>query len=169
VKLLICESYSMHRQRTQAYIKELENEVLRLRSVESDSQARAAKLQQDVNSLLTLLQEHFIIPPPGIVSEPPRLPGPTGHVKLSSLENPKAASVGLSFLPTSATSPSLTTRFPETVSGSESESPALCGGQSTFPEPGSDAATSPYAPPTVLQDPQVGIDFVLTYVVPTYL
>jgi hypothetical protein len=54
-----------HRQRTFTYITELENEVLRLRTSESNALARVDKLQADVRALFQKFAEHRL-PVPAI-------------------------------------------------------------------------------------------------------
>jgi hypothetical protein len=63
--MLTARTSRAHRQRTVAYITELENEVLRLRTSESDALARVDKLQADVRGLLEKFAEHRL-PVPAI-------------------------------------------------------------------------------------------------------
>lgn len=117
-----------------------------------------------MNSLLSILAQHSIVPPPGIGDGQSYSPEPAGHVELRSLENPAAASVDLSIPDASGSSSSFNLRVLDTFSGSESESPVRSGVEGRSQTPISGAAASQNRQPSLLQDPRVGIDFVLTYV-----
>ena len=117
-----------------------------------------------MNSLLSILAQHSIAPPPDIGDGQSYSPAPSGHVELRPLENPIAASVDLSIPDASGSSSSFNLRVVDTLSGSESESPVRSGVEGRSQAPISAAPASQNRHPSLLQDPQVGIDFVLTYV-----
>lgn len=123
-----------------------------------------AKLQQDVNMLLAILTEHSIPAPQGVVSESPHLGGLDSCVELNTLSNPIAARVGLRVPPRSESSSGHAARFASTIPGSESASPILSSIVYTSDVSDSAASSRHYIQPTLFQDPRVGIDFVLAYV-----
>lgn len=158
---------STHRQRTQGYIKELENEVLRLRDAEKQTIHKVAKLQQDVNLLLAILTKHSIPTPPGIVNQFSQPGKEERYVELHALPNPIAAMVNLKDPPCSESS-NYTPPVMTISSRSEAASPMLSS--TIYTSDVSDSLTSSrnYVQPTLFEDPRVGIDFVLAYVLLVY-
>lgn len=159
---------STHRQRTQGYIKELENEVLRLRDAEKQAIHKVAKLQQDVNLLLAILTKHSIPTPPGIVNQSSQPGKEERYVELHPLPNPIAAMVNLKDLPCSESCSNYTPPAMTMSSRSEAASPMLSSTIYTSDVSDSLPSSLNHVQPTLFEDPRVGIDFVLAYVLLVY-
>lgn len=144
-----------HRQRTQAYIKELEKEVLRLRTCKSNALARVDQLEERVETLLNTLAKHSIPAPPEIPH--PATDASVGHVVVGTEEDPSAVHVSLSF-PPAAGQPMELVHHPVQPSHSASRPGPLMNPGAGF--------LSENMQQTLLTDPRVGIDFILAYALP---
>ena len=142
-----------HRQRTQAYMKSLEKEVLRLRASENEALAKVEKLQRQVEILLGTLAERNIPIPFGFEAAIPFRPG-SGHVTL----NPQDSSgplVNLAFPSSGSTTLAASRASPQKFLDEN----MLCGMASR--EDDQSSPLDPEIQTSLLHDPRVGVDFIL--------
>jgi len=166
-----------HRQRTQTYMKTLEKEVLRLRNAETDSMAKIEKLQRQVDLLLTTLVEHKIPIPPEVIDEallhstlPPGVPRGVGRVVLNPQD--QSSLVSLDYNSGSAGISSSSSLIEEARIRSAAVEPLIPTGDEESPPPSTAPRVTAFderTKPSILHDPQVGIEFVLAYAFPASL
>lgn len=159
-----------HRQRTQTYMKTLEKEVLRLRNAETDSMAKIEKLQRQVDSLLAVLVENNIQIPSGIMDEAllhSSLSLPDDHKgKRTIVLNPRDDSslVGLELPSGSGGISSSSSIIEEAKARTAAIEPLPPLGDEECPPPSLVPRVVNFnegEQPSILNNPQVGIDFVL--------
>lgn len=156
-----------HRQRTQSYIKELEKEVLRLRTCKSNALARVESLESRVETLLHTLSKHRI-PAPRFEDErraAAAASSDTAHVVVGTQDDLSAAHINLSFPPPLPPLPPPATQatqagdvVPYATAG---VTPAVSPAEPRLlANPGA-GFLSENMQPSLLSDPRVGIDFIL--------
>jgi hypothetical protein len=169
--MLICSR--THRQRTQTYMKTMEREVLRLRASENEALLKIQRLQRQVDLLLATLVENNINFPPGLMEDQAALhsdllPLSRSEAQVQVNLNPRDESslIGLDFQQGWA-GISLRSEVEESRGSAGTVDSAIPIGHENYPLSSAAVRTASFSPnsqPSILQDPHIGIDFVLAYV-----